>query len=77
MKHKIFLEAIDDVMWPLPEGFYGPKEDGPVNMNHYIYCRTSENRAWEYRDIEAFKIVEDMQRMGYPARCVPPVTITR
>ena len=76
MKHKIFLEAVDAVMMPLPAGFYGTVEE-PVSINQYIYFRTSEDKAWEYDSKTAFDIVGDMQRKGYPARCIPPVTITR
>lgn len=77
--HKIFLEALqakDRNDFAVDAGYYGPANQH-VDMNHYIYCRTSADKAWTYSAVDAFNIVGEMLAKGYAARCEPPVTVTR
>lgn len=79
-KHKIFLEKLpakDANDFAVDAGYFGPPEGQHVSMNHYIYARTSVDRAWEYPADEAFRIVGEMLAKGYLARCEPPVSVTR
>ena len=76
---KIFLEALpaNDRKDRVTEaGYYGPT-DQHVDMNRYIYCRTTADRAWTYSEDEAFDLVGEMLAKGFRARCEPPVTRTR
>lgn len=78
IKHKIFLEALapnDSKDFYVPAGYFGPIKQY-VGMNHYLYCRTSEDNAWTFSSDNAVKIVSEMQAKGYPARCEPPVIRT-
>jgi hypothetical protein len=78
-EHKIFLEALpanDSKDFAVPAGYFGPA-DQHVDMNHYIYCRTTAEKAWTYSADQAFSLVGEILAKGYPARCEPPVTRTR
>jgi hypothetical protein len=79
VKHRIVLEALpanDEKDSAVAEGYFGPTGES-VQMNQYLYCRTTAERAWTYSADEAFRIVGEMLEKGYPARCEPPVTRTR
>lgn len=78
-KHRIFLEALparDAKDFAVPAGYFGPT-DQHVSMNRYIYCRTTEDKAWTYSAAEAFALVGEMLDLGFGARCEPPVEVAR
>jgi hypothetical protein len=53
-------------------GWYGPVFD--VVQNTYLYFRVrSKQDAFKLSREEAIRIVTDMRRIGYGARCDPPV----
>lgn len=59
---------------PLEEGWWA----GHTGCaNDFIYSRTpNESRAAQVSKNEAIVLITEMRKLGYPAKCVPPIAVT-
>jgi hypothetical protein len=73
--YKIWMDAVDNPKaerleagwWYVPDGIY---------VNEYMYRTKSEAEAKRFDSAAAVRVVIDMKRHGYKARCVPSITET-
>lgn len=73
MTHKVYLEPTRN----LEGGWYGIPPGGLVSdANRPIYWRVPEKDAFDLSRDDAVRVCMGARRMAYPARCVPPITIT-